>query len=113
MIIESTIRNYLRSVIADIPVYLDIPPDPPDEYIALDRTGGSMTNYLNSVTIALQSYAKSRYRAAEINEEVKEAMLGIVALDDIAGCHLSSDYNFTNTATKWNRYQAIYEITHY
>lgn len=113
MIIEAVIRDYLKSNMEECPVYLDIPADPPDEYVVIDKTGGSQTNWLNSATIAVQSYARSRYRAAVINEEVKTAMQSIVILKEIAGCHLSSDYNFTNTATKWNRYQAVFEITHY
>lgn len=113
MIIEQTIRNHLMDSVISMPVYLDIPPDPPDEFIAIDKTGSALRNHLNSSTIAVQSYAKSRYRAAEINEDVKAAMLSIVTRSEIAGCHLSSDYNFTNTETKWNRYQAVFDITHY
>ena len=113
MIIEAVIRNYLISVLDDMPVYLDIPANPPDEFVVIDKTGGSQTNYLKSATIAIQSYARSRYRAASINEDVKEAMQSLVVLKELAGCHLSGDYNFTNTATKWNRYQAVFDITHY
>ena len=113
MIIEEVVRNYLKTAIEECPVYLDIPADPPDEFIAIDKTGGSMRNWLGSATIAVQSHARSRYRAAVINEEAKAKMLAIVSLKEIAGCHLSGDYNFTNTATKWNRYQAVFEITHY
>ena len=113
MIIEETIRNHLKDNIQSIPVYLEIPADPPDEFIAIDKTGGSQSNLLNYATIAVQSHAKSRYRAAVINEEVKEAMKLLPIHDAVAGCHLSSDYNFTNTATKWNRYQAVFEVTHY
>ena len=113
MIIEAVIRDYLLSEIDECPVYIDIPANPPDEFIAIDKTGGTMQNWLSSATIAIQSNARSRYRAAVINEEVKAKMLAIASLKEIAGCHLSSDYNFTNTATKWNRYQAVFEITHY
>lgn len=113
MIIEKLIRDYLTNNIEEYPVYLEIPAKPPDEYIAIDRTGGTQRNCLKSSTIAIQSYAKSRFRAAEINEEIKETMSSIVILKEIAGCHLNSDYNFTNTETKWNRYQAVFDITHY
>lgn len=112
MIIEEVIRNYLTAEL-EYPVYADIPADPPDEFIAIDKTGGSQRNFLSSATIAIQSHAKSRYKAASINESVKSAMQDIVILKEIAGCHLSGDYNFTNTATKWNRYQAVFDITHY
>lgn len=113
MIIEETVRNHLRERIESIPVYLEIPANPPNEFIAIDKTGGSQRNFLKTATIAVQSHAKSRYRAAVINEEVKAAMQLLPVQDEIAGCHLSSDYNFTNTATKWNRYQAVFEVTHY
>lgn len=113
MIIEALIKNYLQENIETCPVYLDIPADPPAEFIAVDRTGGSERNFLSSATVVVQSYAKSRYRAASINEEVKNVMRTLPTLNEVAGCHLNSDYNFTNTATKWNRYQAVFDITHY
>ena len=113
MIIETLIKNHLSESLSEWPVFLDIPADPPDEYVVIDRTGGSQMNFLSSATIAVQSYARSRYRAAVINEEVKKAMQALPVHEEVAGCHLNSDYNFTNTATKWNRYQAVFDITHY
>ena len=49
-----------------------------------------------------------------MNEEIKAEMLdGLITLGDIARVELNSDYNFTDTATKTYRYQAVFDITHY
>lgn len=63
--------------------------------------------------IAIQSYADSMYEAAELNERVKTVMADAVALDDITKVDLNSDYNYTDTANKRYRYQAVFDITHY
>lgn len=109
--IEKIIYDYLND--QGIAAYMQIPKDPPGEYVLLEKTGSSRTNYINSATIALQSYADSLYSAAQLNETVKEAMDNSIELDDICSASLSSDYNFTDTATKKYRYQAVYEIVHY
>ena len=51
-------------------------------------------------------------KAAEINEDVITAMEQFATTTNVFGVHLQADYNFTNTATKQCRYQAVYEI-HY
>ena len=48
----------------------------------------------------------------EINEDVIDAMKAFDRETNIFGAHLQSDYNFTNTATKQFRYQAVYEINY-
>ena len=48
-----------------------------------------------------------------LNDEVKDAMVGFAELDEITRVELETDYNFTNTATKQYRWQAVYQITHY
>ena len=37
----------------------------------------------------------------------------IIELDDISRCELNTDYNYTDTARKKYRYQAVYDIVHY
>ena len=60
----------------------------------------------------MQSYAPSLFEAAELNERVKAAMDDLILLPDIFSAKLDSDYNFTDTATKQYRYQAVYNITY-
>lgn len=109
--IEKTIIEYLDSMIGH--VYAEQPEVMPSEFVLVEKTGGGMTDQIKRATIAVQSYAKTMLEAAELNEQIKDAMLGIVSLDEIASCRLNSDYNFTDTSQKRYRYQAVFDITHY
>lgn len=113
MIIEQIIITYLGNIEGLPDVYAMRPETKPDTYIIVEKTGSSAENRIHSANVAIQSYAPDLYSAAQLNEAVKEAMLDIVTLDEIASCRLQSDYNFTNTATKQPRYQAVFNITHY
>lgn len=75
------------------------------------KTGGGRRNLIENAIIVIQSYAGSKFRAAQINQEVKTAMNGITALDNVSACNLNSDYDYTDTETKSYRYQAVYDIT--
>ena len=111
--IEQILLEYLQENI-DIPVYLEIPENvDTTEFIIFEKTSSSCSNYLNSSTIAIQSYADSMYRAAEINYEIKNIMVNFNSLDEISSCKLNSDYNFTDTKKRIYRYQAVFDIVHY
>jgi hypothetical protein len=107
--IEKIVLDYLNRVLS-VPVFMEKPTQEPDKYVLLDKTGGTSENYINSATVAIQSYAKTLFDAAVLNEEVKEAMNNIVSLNDVMGSDLNSDYNFTDTTKKKYRYQAIYDL---
>ena len=68
---------------------------------------------IKSATFAIQSYADSMFEAASLNEVVKEKMLDIIGEKEITKVSLNSDYNFTDTATKKYRYQAVFDLKHY
>ncbi len=127
MIIEEALITHLQGAqITDVgnDVYAETPKTVPDNYIVIDKTGSGRTNMLDRVTVAIQSISSvSLLKAAQINEEVMRNMLGyekqdgtvdmgLVKVPNIFGCHLQSDYNFTDTRTKQHRYQAVYEITY-
>lgn len=82
-------------------------------YVLIDQTGSNTRNHITTATIAIQSYGATLYEAMLLNEAVKAAMDGFVELDEVASAKLETDYNFTNTATKQYRWQAVYQITHY
>lgn len=111
MIIEGTIRDYLEDQL-DVPVYMEKPPTVEDSYVIVEKTGGSENNCIMNATIAIQSIASSMYEASVLNEQVKKAMRGITALDNVSAARLNSDTNWTNTTTKEYRYQATYLITY-
>jgi hypothetical protein len=111
-LIEIVLKAYFDSALSD-PVYMEKPATAPAKYVLMEKTGSNRGNRLNSSTFAFQSYAGSLYEAALLNEQVKEAADELVLLDEIASVRLNSDYNFTDTATKQYRYQAVYDIKHY
>lgn len=88
-------------------------PEELTDYVLIEQTGSSRANHIITTTVAIQSYAPSLYEAMLLNDEVKVKMEGFAALDQVTRVELETDYNFTNTATKQYRWQAVYNITHY
>lgn len=114
--IEKTILDYLNEKLS-VNCYMEVPANPPKKFVIIERTSGRRTNHINDVTFAIQSYADSLYKACELNEEVKKHMIGdgvdyygIVYDTDISKCTLNTDYNYTDTATKSYRYQAVFDL---
>ena len=110
--IEKSIYDYLKTE-QDIGVYLERPKNPPERYYLIEKTSGGMTNHVMNSTIIVQSYARSLYEAADMNESIIELMLEAVSLVDISRVSLNSNYNYTDPNTKQYRYQAVFDITHY
>lgn len=110
--IEKTLLDYLSEKLA-VPVYMETPEVPPAYYVIVQKTGSRRENWVNAATLTVQSIAPTLYEAAELNETVKAAMDAMEALTPgIYRVELNGDYNFTNTATKERRYQAVYNITY-
>lgn len=112
--IELTILNYLTTELAPTPVMMEIPRDPPAEFVVVEKTGSGENNKLFSAIFAIQSYSDTLYNAAYLNDAVKQAMAEFAdESNEISACFLNSDYNFTDPESKRYRYQAVYEIYHY
>lgn len=111
--IETIILDYLNENLENVTAYMERPADPEVSYVLVEKTGGGESNHIYNATIAIQSFAESMYKAASLNEEIKDLMRGAISLDGVAKVELNSDYNFTNTSTKRYRYQAVFDITHY
>lgn len=115
ILIEQIVKDYLVSRnISGIGtnVFLEKPESKVQEYILIEKTGSGQTDKIDQALIAIQSISKNRMvNAAKTNERVKREMLQMADLDEhIYSCNLNSDYNFTNTATKEYRYQAVFNL---
>ena len=110
--IELIIKQYLDSHL-DVPSFLERKSKMPAKYVLFEKTSGGKSNHLKSATFAFQSYAKSLYDAAMLNEQVKEVVEKMIELPEISGIELNSDYNFTDEETKEYRYQAVFDINYY
>lgn len=111
--IEEVIINYLTDKLG-FPVYMEVPEKVKTvPFVIVEKTGSSMENHIKRATIVIQSYGATLYKAAQTNETVKNTMLDIVSLDEISKCSLNGDYNYTDTANKRYRYQAVFDLVHY
>lgn len=109
--IEKIVMDYLDDVMDD-PAYMQ-EQDDEDRYYVVLKVGSGNVNRIDSAMIEVQSYAPSRYQAAQMNYAMIEAMDNIVTLDAIGSCKKNSDYDYTDTTKKGYRYQALFEIVHY
>lgn len=107
--IEATILDFLNENLR-VPVFMEKPEGELDEYVLIDKTGSSESDFIKSATFAIQSYSTSLYKACVLNEEVKGAMNNLISLPMISRAKLNTDYNFTDTTKKRYRYQAVYDL---
>lgn len=112
MIIEKYIIAHLTAHMT-VPVYGDRPNlADNDEFITVEKVGGGEKEHIKSASIAVQSWSTSRAAAAELNELVKTAMVGMAALPEISRCALDTDYNYPDLTSKKARYQALFDVVH-
>lgn len=117
--ILAALITYLLGLDLGVGVYSEAPSDKsPNEYneyyYVLEQTGSSTTNQIVTTTIAIQSYAPSLLEAMVISKDLEKCMETFAETSNyVARVELVTDYNFTNTATKQYRWQAVYNITHY
>ena len=109
--IEKVVLDYLGEKLG-VTVLTERPAREPEKYVLLEKTGSSTENYIEWATLAVQSYAPTMYEAMLLNAQVKSAMREITALQDISRCDCNSDYNYTDTAKKKYRYQAVFAVTY-
>lgn len=123
MVIVKSVMSYLKSYFAAtqskpaIPVLWSKPESNTNPemqtFILVDHTGGSRRDNIRHATIAIQTYAPTAQKAAELAEEVLAAMDALPGRDTITAADLNAGpYSFPITATKQPRYQAVYEITY-
>ena len=110
--IEVVIKNYLDGHLS-VPSFLERGPNVPKSFVIFEKTSSAKRNHITSATFAFQSYAPSMYEAAKLNEEVKQAVESMIELNEIGHIGLNADYNFTDTAKKEYRYQAVFDINYY
>ena len=111
--IEKIILDYLTGIL-NVPVRMEVPADPPETYVIVEKVGGRNENHIDSATVAIQSCSKvSLYTAALLNDDVKKAMQDIISHQNVSRCQLNSDYNFTDKKMKTYRYQAVFNMVYF
>lgn len=109
--IELIVLNHLKKEL-EVPVYMEMPANAPKEFVLIQKTGSREENFIKNASFAIQSYSDSLYNAALLNKLVISAMKDIISIDDVSKSALNSDYEFTDTTTKFYRYQAIFDLVY-
>ena len=112
MIIENLLLDEIQTR-TGIATYPNVPANMPKQFYVISKTGSTFENQIHTSTIAVQSYGGTQLEAATMNENVKDAMLSLISLDEISAVVINSDYIYTDTSEKKDRYQAVFVITHY
>ena len=110
--IEKIVLDFLSERLP-VPVWMEIPPNPPERFVLLEKTGGGSEEGLCSATLAVQSYGKTLWDALQLNHVVKKMMAQLDELDSICKVDLNNDYHFSDPAMKQRRYQAVFDIIYY
>ena len=93
--------------------YMSMPEKPSGNFCILEKTGDSPDEGVYTATLAVQSYGKSKFNAAQLSHHVVQAMLDADTLPEVVSCELVTDYDFPDTTRKLPRYQAVFELVHY
>jgi hypothetical protein len=117
--IEKQLRAYLAAWLTDVPVLMETPevpstdyPEFPSSLVLIQRISGRKTDKVSRASFAIQSYGASLLDAAELDEDVREAMEDFVWEENIGAVSLASCYNHTDPRDGKYRYQSTFDITH-
>ncbi len=110
--IEIVLKNYLEEILK-VSVTMEIPAESKKSFIVIQKTGSRLKNHIKRSSFAIQSYGKSLYEAAKLNEDVKLAMENFISKKEVSKVELDTDYYFPSVETKQYRYQAVFDIIHY
>ena len=109
--IETKIREYLLSNVYTA-IYLETPKTMPDECVIFRIIDRNWLNLIDTVTVEINSYAKTKEEAAELDASVRRAMNAFSYEDDISASKLSGGNDANDTTLKRYRYRCFYNITY-
>lgn len=109
MIQEKIILDHLSEYF-DIPVGVEKESGWSPPYIIIEKLGSGTENQIESGSFAIQSYHKSMWLTALLNDDVKKCMANLINDERVSSVELDSDYNHTDTETGQYRYQAVYDV---
>ena len=110
MDIESVAATRLMDSIG-IKADLEVPDPRPEEFISVEMTGGSGDRFVRTASLAVQSWAKTRKRAAEIARLVEEAVPDIADEPNVFHAVANGTYRWPDPDSGHERYQTNVELT--
>ena len=111
MNIEAAVIAHLRS--AGFEAYADVPTSRPSSFVTVERVGGTADAVaIERPTVAVQSWAQTRYQASELALLVDESMRALAETPEVTRVSLNSMHNHPDVSGQ-PRYQGVYDIVCY
>lgn len=107
--IETTVKNYLDSVLEGIPVYLEVPKPMPEKFIVFQMIDGGVDDLINEVTFEFRSFANTKYDAALVDEALRDAM-GLMNEGTDITCKIGGRNDDQDSVLKKYRYRCYYNL---
>lgn len=110
MTIEEYVISYLGGALTGVSVSGSVPHPMPDRFVTVEMTGSSMSNYIPSARLSIQSWAMSREDAAALHKDVAAAMRAMPSNSDISRVEIITGYNDSDINTNRPRYSATFDV---
>lgn len=94
-----------------IKAVLEVANPRPEEFISVEMTGGSGDMFMRTASLAVQSWAKTRERAAEIARLVEAAVPDIADETNVFRAVADGTYRWPDPDSGHERYQTNVELT--
>ncbi len=106
--IEQFVLEYLKTKLDMTDIYVEIPQNIPDQFAVLTVVDRGKTNQINAVTMEIESYGSTKYKAASLDESVRGAMEDINEED--CACRFGGGNDNPDTTIKMPRYRSYFNI---
>lgn len=110
MDVERVVARHIARA-TGVRAYLDVPADRPEEFVTVALAGGRGDMFRRELTLTVQSWAKTRMRAAEISRLVELSVPGLMAEPDVFVAVPASTYRWPDPDSGQQRYQTTVEMT--
>lgn len=112
MLVEQKVIEWAKSV-TGLPAAIVVPKSRPDEFITVERTGGSASVALDHPQLAVQCWAKTFGRCAKLAQMLRnDAMAGgLLSHEGIYRVDVGSTYSFPDPDSDTPRYQLTLTLT--
>lgn len=111
--IEVAIRQYLADNLTDTAVVMEIPKNPPKEYILLRLADSGKTNHIDAATFFVTVISDNLYNAALLKEKVKDLLFDAISLDYISSATLGGENASTDSANHVYQYNITFNFYYY
>lgn len=112
MTIEAFIIRHLNDELDGVSAHGLVPANRPDTFVVLERTGGSIENFLHHSMFVADCYAPTLEQACILSEKVITVMQQLSSKGRVTDVSVNSAYNDTDTETHEYRYGVLFDITH-